>query len=194
VSDAAATGARIRSLLGDRAHSGARDVTLLVHSEAVGAGVVAALIGAARADADADLRGLPLRVAPLAVPRIDAVGIDLWLAAFAWGAAQVWTLVTHEDEAPVREALARRMRVAEAILASLGLAGEHLRIIGGGEVSRLVLDGAPLQAALQRLDRAVQRPAAAAVARVATFSGPRDGCSLLDLALEHLLTNAATPS
>ena len=88
----------------------------------------------------------------------------------------------------------RRMRVAEAILASLGLAGEHLRIIGGGEVSRLVLDGAPLQAALQRLDRAVQRPAAASVARVATFSGPRDGCSLLDLALEHLLTNAATPS
>jgi hypothetical protein len=192
VSDAAATGARIRSLLGARGRSGARDVALLVHSDVVGSGVVETLIGAAHADAS--LRGLPLRVAPLAVPRIDALGIDLSLAAFAWGAAQVWTLVTHEDEAPVREALARRMRVAEAILASLGLAGEHLRIIGGGEVSRLVLDGAPLQAALQRLDRAVHRPPAAAVARVATFTGACDGRSLLDLALEHLLANAVTAS
>jgi hypothetical protein len=191
LSDAAAIGARIRSLLGDRAPPGGRDVALLVHSDAAGAGVVAALLRAARADAS--LHGLPQRVAPLAVPRIDAVGIDLWLAAFAWGAAQVWTLVTHEDEAPVREAIALRMRVAEAILASLGLAGEHLRIIGGGEVSRLALDGAPLQAALQRLDRALQRPPAASVAHVATFTGPRDGRSLLDLALEHLLASAATP-
>jgi hypothetical protein len=191
VSDAAAIGARIRSLLGDRAPSGAGDVALLVHSDAVGTGVVEALIRAA--STDTSLRGLPRRVAPLAVPRIDALGIDLWLAAFAWGAAQIWTLVSHEDEAPVRETIALRMRVAEAILASLGLAGEHLRIIGGGEVSRLALDGAPLQAALQRLDRALQRPPAATAARRATFTGPRDGRSLLDLALEHLLANAATP-
>jgi hypothetical protein len=216
VSDAAAIGARIRSLLGDRARSGARDVALLIHSEVIGSGVVDAWVRVARVDAS--LRGLPSRVAPVAVPRLDAVGLDLWLAAFAWGAVQVWTLVTHEDEAPVREAIALRMRVAEAILASLGLAGEHLRIIGGGEVSRLMLDeagsaaapsgrgradlastseppvAAPMQAALQRLDRALQRPAAVAVAQAATFTGAEGGHSLLDLALGHLLANAVSPS
>ncbi|HZV93434.1 MAG TPA: hypothetical protein VFF72_09465 [Caldimonas sp.] len=204
MSSSAALADRVRARLDERIRGGVRDVTLLLHSDVAGSFVVESL--QRQAKGGAPLNGLPARVATLAVTDVGAVGIDLWLAAFAWGAAQVWTLVTHEDEMPSREAIARRMRVAEAILASVGLPGEHLRIIGGGEVSRLASCVAAKQgrraspdervdsggdetmpAALQRLDRALQRPPAAAIARRATFTGAGSGPGLLDLAFAHLL-------
>ena len=157
------------------------------------------------------LHGLPARVLPLEVWHTASVGIDLWLAAIAYGAAQVWVLVTHEEAPAYREAIDAQMKVAQAILSGLGFAGEHFRIVGAGEVLAAA-DGAtrasgPAPAArrrasrsarpapaLLRLDAALRRPPAATVRRAATFAVQPDKRTTLDLAFEHLLREAPTPA
>src|ERR1019366_3451232 len=175
-------GARIRRLLGTYGRPGGRDAVLLIHCQGAGTQVIDALGRAARTDTG--IHGLPARVLPLAVWHTASIGIDLWLAAIAYGAAQVWVLVTHEEAPAYREAIAAQMQVAQALLGGLGFAGEHLRIVGGGEVSRLAMRagevgpaparsapaGPRTEPALLRLDRALQRPAAVTVARPATFA------------------------
>jgi ferredoxin len=194
-------GARIRTLLATYARAGGRDAAVLIHSQGAGAAVVDALGRAARVDRS--VHGLPARVLPLEVWHTASVGIDLWLAAIAYGASQVWVLVTHEEAPAYREAIAAQMQVAEEILAGMGMAGEHFRIVGGGEVSRLRAPPAGsgpadatapaasrTEAALLRLDRALQRPPAATVRRAATFAVQAEKRTTLDLAIEHLMQDA----
>nr|WP_329688595.1 4Fe-4S dicluster domain-containing protein [Caldimonas sp.] len=195
-------GARIRTLLSTYARAGGRDAAVLIHSQGAGAAVVDALGRAARVDSG--VHGLPARVLPLEVWHTASVGIDLWLAAIAYGAAQVWVLVTHEEAPAYREAIAAQMQVAQAILAGLGMTGEHFRIVGGGEVSRLkaqapasgpaAVGSAPAprrsEAALLRLDQALQRPPASTVRRAATFAVQAEKRTTLDLALDHLMQDA----
>lgn len=194
-------GTRIRTLLGTYARAGGRDAVLLIHSQGAGAQVIGALGRAARTDAS--LHGVPARVLPLEVWHTASVGIELWLSALAHGAAQVWVLVTHEEAPDYREAIATQMQLAEAIVSGLGYAGEHFRIVGGGEVSRLhaQAEAGPAQAprdngsartepALLRLDQALQRPAAATVGQAATFAVQADKRTTLDLAIEHLMLQA----
>ena len=207
-------GARIRTLLATYARAGGRAAALLLHSQNAGRAVIDGLGRAARVDPA--VHGIPARVLPLEVWHTASIGIDLWLAAIALGASQVWVLVTHEEAPDYREAIAAQMQVAEAILAGLGLAGEHFRIVGGGEVSRLQerRPGAdevraaepgsgPARAgendlpartdpAWLRLDRALQRPAAATVRRAATFTVQADKRATLDLAIDHLMQQADT--
>ena len=199
-------GTRIRTMLATYARAGGRDAALLIHSQEAGAGVIESLGRAARTDAA--LQGLPARVLPLEVWHTASVGIDLWLAAIAYGAAQVWVLVTHEEAPAYREAIDAQMKIAQAILSGLGFAGEHFRIVGAGEVSRRhgrELASGPAQAgvptrsaasdpALLRLDAALRRAAAATVRRAATFAVQPDKRTTLDLAFEHLLREAPTPA
>jgi ferredoxin len=198
-------GTRIRTMLATYARAGGRDAALLIHSQEAGASVIESLGRAARTDAA--LHGVPARVLPLEVWHTASVGIDLWLAAIAFGAAQVWVLVTHEEAPAYREAIYAQMKVAQAILGGLGLVGEHFRIVGAGEVSRLQagegesgpapatapLRSAPTEPALLRLDAALRRPAAATVRRAATFAVQPDKRTTLDLAFEHLLREAPMP-
>jgi ferredoxin len=180
---------------------------VLLHSQGAGAAVVDALGRAARVDAG--VHGVPARVLPLEVWHTASVGIDLWLSAIAYGASQVWVLVTHEEAPDYRDAIAAQMQVAEAILAGIGMTGEHFRIVGGGEVSRLKVEPAGVgpaaarapaagaapppgrtEAALLRFDRALQRTAASTVRRPATFAVQADKRTTLDLAIDHLMQDA----
>ena len=193
-------GRRLRTLLGTYARAGGRDAAVLLHSGEAGAAVIDALGRAARVDPG--VHGIPARVLPLDVWHTASVGIDLWLSAIAYGASQVWVLVTHEEAPQYRDAIAAQMEVAEAILAGMGMTGEHFRIVGGGEVSRLqVRSPAPgpagnvspqgrTDAALLRFDRALQRPPASTVRRVATFAVQADKRTTLDLAIDHLMQDA----
>ena len=54
--------------------------------------------------------GLPARVIPLEIHHIASVGLDVWLAALAWGASQVAVLATGSEAPQYREALAFQMR------------------------------------------------------------------------------------
>jgi len=194
-------GRRVRTLLATHAAAGGRDAALLVHSQVAGARVIRSLGRAARTS-DA-VRGLPARVLPLDVWHTASVGLDLWLAAIAQGAAQVWVLMTDEEAPDYRAAVAAQMAVGEAILQGLGYAGEHLRIVDAREAGSVPSQPEPrgpapsiargvraAPPALLTLDRALQAPPASGVRRAATFAVQADKRATLDLALDHLVASA----
>ncbi|MGE4051109.1 MAG: 4Fe-4S binding protein [Piscinibacter sp.] len=170
-------GRKWRTMLSAYARAGGKDAALLLHSEGAGTRMIEELGRAARTDKA--VRGVPARVLPVALWHTASTGIDLWLAAVAGGANQVWVLVTEEEAPEYRQALAEQMGVAQAILAGLGYAGEHFKCIE-------VRDARDLQA----LDYALRSPAAQGVAQAATLAAQADKRATLDLALDHLLAQA----
>ena len=167
-------GKRIRTLLGTYQRAGGRDAALLVHSQGAGTALLGTLGRAARTDAA--VRGVPARVLPLDAWHTASIGIDLWLSAIAFGASQVWVLMTDEEAPEYRAAVNAQMQVAQSILAGLGLRGEHFRIIEATQA--------------RALDAALQAPPAQGVTQPARFSVQADKRATLDLAIEHLMQNA----
>jgi ferredoxin len=164
---AAHTGLRIKALLNAFAQAGGRDPVLLVHG-AEGAALLA------QAD------GMPGRVLPLGVHHTASTGIDLWLAALAWGAAGVTVLMTDAEAPQYAAALDEQMTIAQAIMTGLGYAGTHvqlLRVTGADDLA-LALRHAPR---------------GEAPARRAGFHVAADKRNTLDYALEHLLREAPQP-
>ncbi len=162
-----------------------RSPTLLIHSEVAGTRLLDALGRAARTtrrqSGHYSVQGVPARVLPLAVWHTASIGVDLWLAAIAQGANQVWVLTTDEEAPEYRQALTEQMAVAQALLTGLGYGGQHLRLIDGR--------GSDLAA----LDAALRAAPAAGVARPAAFAAQADKRATLELALDHLLGQAPTP-
>ena len=174
-------GRRLRTMLTAYREAGGQDAALLLHSDGAGAKLIGELGRAARTDKA--LRGVPARVLPVGVWHTASVGLDLWLAAIAGGASQVWMLLTEEEAPEYRQALAEQMAVAQAILTGLGFQGEHLRLIEARDARDLAA-----------LDFALRVPAAQGVARPATLAAQADKRATLDLALEHLLAQAPVPA
>ncbi|MBK9364663.1 MAG: hypothetical protein IPM99_27865 [Rubrivivax sp.] len=92
------------------------------------------------------MHGVPARVLPVPLWHTASVGLDLWLAAIAHGASQVWVLLTAEEAPEYRQALAEQMAVAQAILGGLGYAGTHLALIEARDARDLAALDAALQA------------------------------------------------
>jgi len=178
------TGARLRTMLTAYARAGGRDAALLLHSQGAGSRLVDELGRAARLGRGADaLHGVPARVLPVALWHTASVGLELWLAAIALGASQVWVLLSDEEAPEYRDALAAQMAVGQAILTGLGYAGSHLRLLEARDARDL-----------PALDAALRAPAAQGVARPASFAVPSGKRGALDAAIEHLLAQApATP-
>ena len=107
-------GARLRTLLGEYARAGGRDAALLLHA----ADAEPSLAALARRG-----RGLPARVLPVEVEHIASVGIDLWMAALAWGASGVAVLATGREAPQYREALRFQMSIAQTVGQRPGLPG-----------------------------------------------------------------------
>jgi ferredoxin len=170
-------GKRLRTLLTAYAHAGGRDAALLVHSQGAGTRLVDDLGRGARTDRT--LQGLPARVLPVAVWHTASVGIDLWLAAIAQGANQVWVLATGEEAPEYRQALAEQMAVAQAVLNGLGYEGRHFGLLEARDARDLAA-----------LDAALRAPPARGVARAAAFAVQADKRGTLELALDHLLAQA----
>ena len=175
--DAAHQGRRLRTLLTTYRQAGGRDAAVLVHSEGAGTRAVEELGRAARVD-DA-IRGVPARVLPFAVWHTASVGLDLWLAALAYGASQVLVLLTEEEAPEYRTALAEQAALANAVLAGLGYAGEHVRLLDYRDARELA-----------DLDAALRTQAAASVRQPGIFGVQTDKRATLDLAIEHLLAQA----
>jgi ferredoxin len=170
-------GKRLRTLLTAYAQAGGVAPALLIHSEGAGSRLIDELGRGARMDRS--LRGLPTRVLPVAVWHTASIGIDLWLAAIAQGASQVWVLATTEEAPEYRQALREQMAVAQDVLVGLGYVGVHLRLIEARDARDLAT-----------LDTAFAAPAAPGVARAATFSAQADKRATLELALDHLVAQA----
>ncbi|EWS58041.1 NADH dehydrogenase subunit I [Methylibium sp. T29-B] len=171
-------GRRLRTLLSAYRQAGGPklvgDAALLLHSQGAGVQLVDALGRAARTDPA--VRGVPARVIPVDVFHTASVGLDLWLAAIAQGAAQVWVLMTDEEAPDYRAAVAAQMAVGQALLDGLGYRGRHLRLIEARDVASL--------------DAALQVEPAQTVAQPAGFAVQADKRATLDLALDHLLAQA----
>jgi len=167
-------GRRMRTLLSTYAKAGGRDAALLVHSREAGARLVGAL--GRLAATDPAVHGVPARVLPLDVFHTASLGIDLWLSAIAFGASQVFVLMTGEEAPAYRRAVAEQIEVAEAILAGLGYAGAHLRIVSASDP--------------RALDQALRVAPAQSVKRPGSFGVQADKRATLDLALDHLVLEA----
>lgn len=170
-------GTKIKTLLTTYAKAGGKQPALLLHSQEAGARLLGDLGRMARLDAAT--HGVPARVLPLALSHTASVGLELWLAAIAYGAAQVWVLLTGEEAPEYRQALQEQMDVAQAILSGLGFAGEHLRLLEAKDARDLAALDAQLRAA-----------PAQGVARPAGFAVQADKRATLELALDHLMAQA----
>ncbi len=175
-------GRTIRTLLQTYQRAGGVDAVLLIHSQAQGSRVIEALGRAAQTDKLT--QGLPARVIPLAVWHTASVGLDLWLAALALGAHQVWVLMTDEEAPGYRTAVAEQMAVGQAIMTGLGYRGSHLRTIEMAMGTELVAGG------LAALDAALRAPSAQGVAKAAPMAPQADKRATMDMALDHLVAQA----
>ena len=171
-------GVKLRTLLATYAKAGGKDAALLLHSQEAGAALVNDL--GRLAQLDGTVRGVPARVIPLPLWHTASTGIDLWLTAFAYGASQVWVLMTGEEAPQYHEALREQMAVAEAVLQGLGYGGRHFKLIE-------VRDARDLAA----LDAELGEAPAQGVAKRASFALLGDKRGTLDLALGHLLDDSA---
>ena len=171
-------GVKLRTVLSVFHKAGGRNAALLLHSQVAGTAMVDDLGRAAALDRS--VRGVPARVVPLPLWHAASTGIDLWLSAFAYGANQVWVLVTGEEAPQYVAALREQMAVAEAVVQGLGYGGEHFRVIEARDARDLMA-----------LDAALGAPAAQGVHQRASFAVQPEKRATLDLALEHLLQDSA---
>jgi ferredoxin len=169
-------GNKLRTVLSTYAKAGGQDAALLLHSQAAGSELIEALGREAMLRPKA-VKGVPARVIPLPLWHTASVGLDLWLSAFAYGASQVWVLMTDEEAPQYRDALREQMAVAQAIVSGLGYAGTHFRLIEARDVATL--------------DVQLASPPAQGVARRASYAVQREKRATMELALDHLLQDSA---
>ncbi|MCV2366842.1 4Fe-4S binding protein [Roseateles oligotrophus] len=169
-----AQGQRIRSLLSTYARAGGKDAALLIHSQTGGVRLIGELGRAARTQAG--VHGVPARVLPLDAWHTASMGMELWLSAIAYGASQVWVLMTEEEAPDYRAAVRAQMAGAQAILSGLGFKGQHLTLIEASDVAAL--------------DRALRVPPADCVQQAAGYHVLADKRATLELCLEHLMGQA----
>lgn len=171
-------GVKLRNLLATYAKAGGQDAALLLHSQEAGAVLVNDL--GRLAQLDKTVRGVPARVVPLPLWHTSSTGVDLWLTAFAYGARQVWVLMTGEEAPQYHEALREQMAVAESIVQALGYSGRHFKLIEVRDARDLPL-----------LDTELGEAPVQGVTKAASFAVQPEKRATLDLALDHLLQDSA---
>lgn len=170
-------GLKLRTLLSTYAGAGGRDAVVLLHSQQAGQALVQTL------GREAQLRraqGVPANVMPLALWHTASIGLDVWLGAVAYGAAQVAVLVTDEEAPQYLQGLQAQMEVAQALLQGLGYGTGHFTLLRADSA-------AALDAALQPLAaRRTRVPA-----RAGRFALTAEKRTTLELAVDHLVAEAA---
>lgn len=170
-------GVKFKTLLSTYLRAGGKAPALLLHSQGAGTQLLNELGRAARVDRD--VQGVPARVIAVPVWHTASLGLDVWLSAVAYGASNVWVLMTGEEAPQYREAVYAQMQVAQAILHGLGYAGEHFRLLHARDARDLGALDADLQAAPAQVP-----------SKVAGFAVQADKRATLELALDHLLAHA----
>jgi ferredoxin len=163
------TGERIQALLRTYIDAGGAQPVLLLH-DASGQAVVDQLGDA-----------LPGRVLPYPLHHVAATGIDVWLAALAYGASGIAILCTGDTAPQYVAALAEQCEVADALLAGLGYAGPHFQLL------QVDASADPAHALALALRRA---PRGAVPAAPARFHLSVEKRTTLDYALDHLHRHA----
>ncbi|MCA1855292.1 4Fe-4S binding protein [Massilia oculi] len=163
---AALTGRRMQAALRAFREAGGAEPVFLLHDPEQGAALLGQLGEA-----------VPGRIIPLALQHTASTGIDVWLAAVAYGAAGVAVLMTGHEAPQYVAALDRQLEIAQAVLDGLGYQGPHVQLLRVGAAEELAL-------ALRHAPRG-QVPAEPAVFHLAN-----DKRNTLDYALAHLHLHA----
>lgn len=164
------TGKRIQALLRTYCDAGGAQPVLLLHDAS----------GQALLDRLGD--AIPGRVLAFALHHVAATGIDVWLAALAYGASGIVILCAGDEAPQYVDALTEQMQVAQAVLAGLGYAGPHLQLLqlGASEVD-------PVQELALALPLV---PRGDVPTSPALFHLAADKRNTLDYALDHLHRHA----
>jgi len=170
-------GVRLKTLLATYTRAGGKDAAILLHSQEAGTRLVNDLGRAARLDSA--IHGVPARVLPLALWHTASVGLELWLTAIAYGASQVWVLMTGEEAPQYAEAVQAQMAVAQTLLNGLGYQGTHVRLLHARDARDLAA-----------LDAQLHVAPAQTVGHAAGFAVQADKRATLELALDHLVAQA----
>jgi ferredoxin len=173
-------GLKLRTLLSTYARAGGEQAALLLHSQERGQALIEELGRAAQLGV---AQGVPANVIPLSLWHTASVGVDLWLAAVAYGASHVAVLMTSEEAPQYRDAVREQMAIAQAILEGLGYRGRHFSLIQADHVTDLDQE---LGLVRGKLGQVPAKPAA--------FAIPPEKRSSLELALDHLVAAAPTPA
>jgi ferredoxin len=166
---AAYTGERLRTLVSTYRAVGGEAPALLFHSGQHGKVLISALENSGQ--------GVPAHVIPVELEHTASVGIDVWLAAVAYGAGAITVLMTDEEAPQYRSAVAAQMDIANTILAGLGYTGGHCRLVQVSDPEQL---GAALAQPIDTVE----------VAEAGAFQVMADKRNTLDLALSHLARHA----
>jgi ferredoxin len=119
---------------------------------------------------------LPEHVIPIEVEEFGSVGLDIWLAALAYGASAVLLLSTSETARHAIAEVNEQVGYAHALLAGMGYSDRTIRVVHEDDDM------------LGYADDAV--PPLASPAAFAVFNEKR---TTLRLAMEHLYTQAPSP-
>lgn len=158
----------VRTVLKTYREAGGKHPCLLFHDHESGKEILAPI--AAR---------LPERIVPFEVEEVGSVGMDVWLAALAYGANDVVLLATSAVAPSVVRELRAQHEYAVVILEGMGYTRERLRLI-------TVDDEASLLAGLSA------RPPEAKF-NPATFAGMAEKRTTIKLAVDHLHAYAPHP-
>ncbi len=169
------TGRRLKTVLSTFADAGGKQPVILFHSQQQGRDLINRLGRLAKKSQRH--RGMPAQVIPIELHHTASVGIDLWLAAVAYGAAGIAVLVTDEEAPQYVDALTAQMAIAQTVLSGLGYAGAHCRLMQATTPEQL--DTALLLA-----------PKGDVPQQPATFHVAADKRNTLDFVLDHLYRHA----
>ncbi|HYG54511.1 MAG TPA: 4Fe-4S binding protein [Burkholderiales bacterium] len=153
------TGARLKTALATYREAGGKDACIVFHDAREGR---EALLAQARKG-----KGIPGRAIPVECFHVASVGMDLMLAAIAYGASQVVVLTSDKVADAYAGALQRQMGYAQTIVNALGYAGKHFALVDSPR-------------ALWELEPA------AGVTKPATFNVSAEKRTTLDFAIDHL--------
>jgi ferredoxin len=203
-------GGRIRTMLQAWRAAGGEErpgaPVLLIHSQARGAAFIDELgrqtrLGRRGPDGQM-LRGLPARVLPLGVWHTASTGLDIWLSALSWGAAEVVVMLTGEEAPDYRAALQEQVDLARALWQGLGYAGPGVSLLEAAPTAAhagALPQAAPAFEALVQLDKALTQRVQGLTARKvgaspafkpATFTVLPEKRATLELCLDHLMAHA----
>ena len=174
-------GVKLKTLLSTYQQAAGQDPVLLLHSQEAGLALVQELGRAAQLQL---AQGVPAHVIPVSLWHTASLGLDVWLSALAYGAAQVLVLVTREEAPQYAEGLQAQMNQVQAMLEGLGYA------LPGQPVVQLVhaTQALELDGELQRVCTGKQRLRSRLP--VATLALMNDKRSSLSLLVDHLLEHA----
>lgn len=165
-------GARLKRLLTVYTQAGGKDACLLLHDAGDSRALIAKLARRGK--------GLPARVIPLETHHPASIGMDLLLAALAYGASQVAVLATPRQAEEYGAASRKQMGYAQTIVSALGYAGAHFHFVATDDLSQLERE----IWALERAD---------GVAKPAAYNLFPEKRATLEFAIDTLAKLAPTP-